>query len=43
MKKLFSIPFILVLALIPMLSLSSCDSDDDDDNYKDLIVDYAPI
>lgn len=41
MKKLFSLPFILVLALIPMLSLSSCDSDDD--NYKDLIVDYAPI
>lgn len=41
MKKLFSLLFILVLALIPMLSLSSCDSDDD--NYKGLIVDYAPI
>ena len=41
MKKLFSLLFILVFALIPMLSLSSCDSDDD--NYKGLIVDYAPI
>lgn len=41
MKKLFSLPFILVLTLVPMLSLSSCDSDDD--NYKGLIVDYAPI
>lgn len=39
MKKLFSIPFILVLALIPMLSLSSCD----DDKNKGLLVDYAPI
>ena len=39
MKKLFSLPFILVLALIPMLSLSSCD----DDKNKGLLVDYAPI
>lgn len=40
MKKLFSIPFILVLALIPMLSLSSCDSDDPN-NWPD--IDYYPI